>query len=91
MMGHPDDGRHGAQSAVSPAATMADSEAATPPEETVVEAGEAAETDAAEGPNESASEPEANRAVDLSRYDVPVTVDSIALQSGVLETRGTVK
>ena len=34
---------------------------------------------------------EANRAVDLSRYDLPVTVDSVALRPGVLEARGTVK
>jgi hypothetical protein len=34
---------------------------------------------------------EANRAVDLSRYAMPVTVDAIALRDGVLEARGTVK
>jgi uncharacterized protein YpmS len=34
---------------------------------------------------------EANRAVDLSRYNVPVTVDSIELRDGVLEARGAVK
>jgi hypothetical protein len=34
---------------------------------------------------------EANRAVDLSRYNLPVTVDSIELRPGVLEARGTVK
>ena len=34
---------------------------------------------------------EANQAVDLSRYELPVTVDSIALRDGVLEARGTVK
>ena len=34
---------------------------------------------------------EANRAVDLSRYELPVTVDTIALRDGVLEARGTVK
>jgi hypothetical protein len=34
---------------------------------------------------------EANRAVDLSRYDLPVTIDSIALRPGVLDVRGTVK
>lgn len=34
---------------------------------------------------------EANRAVDLSRYTLPVTVDAITLRDGVLEARGTVK
>jgi hypothetical protein len=34
---------------------------------------------------------EANRAVDLSRYDLPVTVDAISLRPGVLEARGTVR
>lgn len=34
---------------------------------------------------------EANQAVDLSRYYMPVTVDSIVLRDGVLEARGTVK
>ena len=34
---------------------------------------------------------EANRAVDLSRYNLPVTVDTLELRPGVLEARGTVK
>jgi len=34
---------------------------------------------------------EANRAVDLSRYSLPVTVDAVELRAGVLEARGTVK
>ena len=34
---------------------------------------------------------EANQAVDLSRYSIPVTVDAIVLRDGVLEARGTVK
>jgi uncharacterized protein YpmS len=34
---------------------------------------------------------EANRAVDLSRYHLPVTVDAIAIRDGVLEARGIVK
>jgi hypothetical protein len=34
---------------------------------------------------------EANRAVDLSQYTLPVTVDSISLTPGVLEARGAVK
>jgi hypothetical protein len=34
---------------------------------------------------------EANRAVDLSRYDLPVTVDAVAFRTGVLEVRGIVR
>jgi hypothetical protein len=34
---------------------------------------------------------EANRAVDLSRYDLAVTVDSVARRTGVLDVRGTVR
>lgn len=34
---------------------------------------------------------EANRAVDLSRYDLPVTVDAVALRPGALDVRGTVR
>lgn len=34
---------------------------------------------------------EANQAVDLSRYDLAVTVDAVALRPGVLEARGMVR
>ena len=34
---------------------------------------------------------EANRAVDLSRYDLPVTVDACTLRPGALDVRGTVR
>jgi hypothetical protein len=34
---------------------------------------------------------EANQAVDLSRYELPVTVDVVTLRSGVLDLRGTVR
>lgn len=34
---------------------------------------------------------EANRAVDLSRYDLAVTVDAVSLRPGVLEARGMVR
>jgi len=34
---------------------------------------------------------EANRAVDLSRYELAVTVDAVALRPGVLEARGTMR
>jgi hypothetical protein len=34
---------------------------------------------------------EANRAVDLSRYDLPVTVESVTLRPGALDVRGVVK
>jgi hypothetical protein len=34
---------------------------------------------------------EANRAVDLSRYDLPVTVDAVTLRPGALDVRGTLK
>lgn len=34
---------------------------------------------------------EANRAVDLSRYDLPIIVDAVELRTGELELRGTVR
>ncbi len=34
---------------------------------------------------------EANQAVDLSRYDLAVTVDAVTLRPGVLDVRGTVR
>ena len=34
---------------------------------------------------------EANRAVDLSRYELPVTVDAVTLRPGALDVRGTVR
>ena len=34
---------------------------------------------------------EANQAVDLSRYDLAVTVDAVTLWPGVLDVRGTVR